>query len=189
MTVPAAVALEVVQLMAVPVQQPSAPLAPDSGLLEASVRDRLLRLVNETPGLNKSALCESLGVAWGTVAYHTRILAAAGLIDSEAHGREVFLFPPGLDGAVRRRARALRMPEADRVLAALSRVREASLLEVSRMAGLSRKVVRRRLQELMDAGLVQDKGSRRSRYATQRPGFSALASRALDAGFGFFPRP
>jgi predicted transcriptional regulator len=188
MAAPSTAVLEVQQLA---YASPLVPRAPSSESMrgpEAPVRDRLLRLVNDRPGLNKSALCAHLGVAWGTVAYHTRILSAAGLLDSEAHGREVFLFPPSLDGGVRRRVRALRMPESDRVLQALSSVREASLLELSRLAGLSRKVVRRRLQELMDAGLVQDKGTRRSRYAATRPGAPPFGARPPEASLGLVPQ-
>lgn len=142
----------------------SFPSTPPADLPDRSVRDRLLQLVHHAPGLNKSDLRAHLGVAWGTVAYHVRVLTAAGLIEAEPRGRDVFLFPRGLCDVTRLQARALRTPEASRVLAALADVREASLVELSERAGLSRKVVRRRLQELVGAGLVQDKGLRRSRY-------------------------
>lgn len=128
-------------------------------------RQRLLALVAEQPGINKSRLCTRLGVAWGTVAYHVHILASAGLVDVESVGREVNLFPRGLAEGQRRLLKALRDPAAVQVVEALGAVREASLQGLSTQLGLSRKVVRRHLAQLLAAGLVQDKGTRRARYA------------------------
>lgn len=128
-------------------------------------RQRLLALVAAHPGINKSRLCDGLGVAWGTVAYHVHILANAGLVDVEAVGREVNLFPRGLSESQRRLLKALREPAALQVLEALGTVRETGLQELSTQLGVSRKVVRRHLAQLLEAGVIQDKGTRRARYA------------------------
>ncbi|MFA5944450.1 MAG: winged helix-turn-helix domain-containing protein [Candidatus Thermoplasmatota archaeon] len=129
------------------------------------MRERLLALVHEQPGINKSALCGRLGIAWGTVSYHVTILADAGLVDVEAEGRETNLFPRGLAEGRRRLLRVLREPMAQQVLGALGLVREGGLHELSAQLGQSRKIVRRHLSQLLAAGLVQDKGTRRPRYA------------------------
>ena len=154
---------------AVQVQVPSPPaLAPEvpSGIQGLSpTRQRLLALVAAQPGINKSRLCAGLGVAWGTVAYHVHILATSGLIDVEAVGREVNLFPRGLSESQRRLLKALREPTALQVVEALGLVRETGLQDLSAQLGVSRKVVRRHLAQLLQAGLVQDKGTRRARYA------------------------
>lgn len=137
----------------------------DPPVLPTPVRQRLLNLVNTEPGINKTSLCGRLGVAWGTVAYHVEVLACAGLIEVKPEGREANLFPRGLADSRRRLLLALRAPDAQLVLGAVGAVRQSSLLELSRRIGLSRKVVRRHLAQLQAAGLVQDKGTRRPRYA------------------------
>jgi DNA-binding transcriptional ArsR family regulator len=139
-------------------------------------RQRLLALVAAQPGINKSRLCAGLGVAWGTVAYHVHILATAGLVEVEAVGREVNLFPRGLSEGQRRLLKVLREPTALQVVEALGLVRETGLQDLSAQLGVSRKIVRRHLVQLLEAGLVQDKGTRRARYAlvaSPRPHASA----------------
>lgn len=131
--------------------------------------------MREKPGINKSALCGELGVAWGTVAYHIGVLADAGLVEVEAAGREANLFPKGLAGHRRRMLVALRQPEARQVFGAVAAVREISLRDLCLRLGMSRKTVRRHVTQLLQAGLVEDKGSRRPRYAVLAgPGHAGL---------------
>jgi DNA-binding transcriptional ArsR family regulator len=129
------------------------------------VRDRLLDLVAGQPGINKSDACRHLGVAWGTVSYHVRILAAAGQVTVESVGREASIFPAGTPEARRKALRALLEDDARLVLGILGRVREGSLLDLAVLAQRSRKVVRRHLRALVAAGLVQERGLGRPRYA------------------------
>jgi predicted ArsR family transcriptional regulator len=130
----------------------------------SSVRQRLLAVVRESPGISKSDACVRLGVAWGTVAHHVSRLCRDGLLEVEAVGRRVALFSAGTAAGERRSAPLLRDAHAACVLRLLADERQASLCEVGRALAVSRKVARRVLRGLLAAGLVENTAAGRPRY-------------------------
>lgn len=152
----------------------------------ASVRDRLLHLVHDEPGLNKSEACSRLGVAWGTVSHHVARLERDGLLVREARGRDVLLFASGTGVGLRRSAPALRDELAARLLLVLGQRRQASLVEVAAALSVSRKVARRVVRSLQAAGLVHNQAPGRPRYTRAQP--AAVAPRPVAPLVRLAPR-
>lgn len=155
------------------------------------VRERLVALVSQHPGLNKSDACRQLAVAWGTLAYHVRMLRAAGLLVAEAHGREVLLFPPASTPQSRLRDRAIRPADAHRILAALGDMRQSGLYDLSRHCNLPPKAVRRHVSSLLAAGFIENHAIGRPRYvlsAKARYELQREPAPETIARFGLQPR-
>jgi len=133
------------------------------------VRDRLLGLIAARPGINKISACQTLGVAWGTISYHVDRLRRTGRIEVEHVGRDAALFPVGMSPSLKRSSLALREDAARRLLGVLAQWRQGSLGELSRALGVSRKVGRRLILDLVAAGLLANQRTAgRPRYVLQR---------------------
>ena len=131
-------------------------LVPPDQIAAGTVRDRLLALVHSDPGISKSELCRSLGIAWGTASYHVQILERAGLLELQRVGRAKALFPADLGEQFRVALVCKRAREGQLVLETLRRVPQATQRDLAVWLGVSRKVVRRAIQSLLDAGLIAD---------------------------------
>jgi predicted transcriptional regulator len=107
--------------------------------LESEVRNRILALVRENPGLCLSDAAERMGVARNTVRHHLRILARVGLIRVANEANLKVYYPAG--------AQPLKVPawlrRNETCLAILRAVAESA-------TGLAREDVRTLLPDLPD---------------------------------------
>ena len=131
----------------------------------ARTRERLLAAIQGRPGLHKSALCAELGLAWGTVDYHLRVLARQGLVSIWPAGRETRCFPGGLHPRQKALLSALADGCGSRIALLLRHFPGRGIGEMSEQLGLSSKVVRRRLLRMVEDGMVQRTGTHRPRYS------------------------
>jgi len=119
--------------------------------------------------LNKSELCKMVGLAWNTVGHHLRILAKRGSIGVEDrgwdHGVFVAAVPPSHKGWLR----ALHDEDSASVLLELLRDPPLGVYDLSHRLGHSHKVIRRRINRLVDDGVVEKHGDARPRYRPATP--------------------
>lgn len=117
-------------------------------------REAILDLVIETPGIHKSELCRRLELSWGTVSHHVSMMSRNGLLDAVRNGRELSLFPPQVAERFQTVFLALREDGSNELLALLASGKPQPLSSLSRALNCSRKVVRRQLAQLQEAGVV-----------------------------------
>lgn len=138
------------------------PPAPRGG---SPSREQLLAAVHARPGINKSALCAALGLAWGTVDYHLRVLVRDGHVTLRPEGRETRCFPGGLQPSHKALLSALADGSGQRIAFVLRHCPGQGIGALSQRLGLSSKVVRRRLVRMLEAGMLQRVGTYRPRYS------------------------
>jgi predicted transcriptional regulator len=120
-----------------------------------ATRQEIVNLLSRQPGLNKSQLCRALGLAWGTVAHHVRLLEAEKRIVRQDLGGRKHLFVPGTQPQELALMVLLRQEPANRILDLLQDHPGLGIQDLSRSMSLSRKIVRRFLFSLERMGLVQ----------------------------------
>ncbi|HLE46889.1 MAG TPA: winged helix-turn-helix transcriptional regulator, partial [Candidatus Thermoplasmatota archaeon] len=141
-------------------------------------RHAILATIAKNPGTSISELRKVLGVGWGTVQHHLRLLVAAGFIRTVTEGRCRRLFPAEAPAeqsyrvALLRRARILELAKA--VIGAPGRIQR----ELARELGMSRKTMRRSVDLLVDAGLIHEVRLPRTRQYFP----TSLLGRIMDAG-------
>lgn len=137
-------------------------------------RREILNLLRSEPGLTKSQVCRRLNLAWGTVSHHTRVLERDGALarrrilgfnryyTSDARGPELQLMP------------LLRESLVPYLLQRVEATPGIGIQKLSRELGLGRKVIRRQLESMVEAGLVE-------RSSDYRPKFFVLERGRLVA--------
>ncbi len=121
-------------------------------------------VIQDQPGINKMALCDATGLAWGTVFRHIKLLEEHGEVQVRREGREVQVFPAEVPFEQLRHLAALREDEAMELLDVVYARGEVRIQELAIALKLSRKVIRRHLRSLCDAGLVRQSRHYHPRY-------------------------
>jgi DNA-binding transcriptional ArsR family regulator len=132
-------------------------------------RRRILAAIAQRPSLNKSELCEAVGLAWNTVGHHLRILSKRGLVKVAYRGWDHGVFAATVPVSHRGWLRALHDPDCARVLRELLRDNPLGVYELSNRLGHSHKVIRRHLNRLIDDGVAERLGEARPRYRLLQP--------------------
>jgi len=117
-------------------------------------RERILGAIKARPGQNKSQLCGELGLGWGTVSHHLKILCKSHLVNTHRQGRTVRLFPTGLSP---KHVLWLSALEDHRAVAIMMSLRQDPSLRIDDLAdrlGFSRKTVRKYMALLHQDDLV-----------------------------------
>lgn len=139
------------------------PIVP-SGRTGDFARRMIMKVVEEHPGVHKSELCRQVGLGWGTVSYHLRLLERARRLQTVSGKREVRVFLGNIPQE-RMKALAALQGEGGQAVAGLLAdrpgVRQA---DICRALGASRKLIRRHLEVLQKEGLITSEGNRRARY-------------------------
>jgi predicted transcriptional regulator len=145
--------------------------------LPASTRDALVDIIRARPGINKSGLCESSNLAWGTIHYHVELLRRQGRIQVVETGWESLHFVGLLAPHEMAWIAALREQQARLVLERLDDGEARRAGELAQAMGLSRKVIRRHLTVLGDAGIVEKRGYRQALYRLRTEARGLLGSK------------
>lgn len=152
-----------------------------------ATRARIRALVAAEPGIHVSELAQRLGISWHTVGYHLGVLARGGLLILEKRGRERRVFLVGIPPRHRQWLAALRTEEAAEVLRILLRAPRLSVPVLSRRMGFSEKIVRRQMERLSDAGLVERRGELRPVYEPSPLAAGPPEARWLERQLGLAP--
>jgi predicted transcriptional regulator len=133
-------------------------------LNSAHTRDKILRYIRENPGTYRSKISQEFGLSWGSIVYHVRILQAQGLVhETGARGRLILW----ANGAGERRAQlaaVLNRRWRTEVLQVVRGNAPLGIQDLSEQLGLSRKIVRRVLEDLMSQGFLTRQPGRRGKF-------------------------
>jgi predicted transcriptional regulator len=133
--------------------------------LELPSRRAIYRAIETTPGIHFRALFEELDYAQGTLQYHLRWLADAGLVDVSEDGDYTRYYPAGsFDPADRQVMNALRRTYARRIVAYLAAEGPMTTSELAETLEKSGSTVSWHLSKLHDAGLLERRRDGRSVY-------------------------
>lgn len=127
-------------------------------------RARIMQLVRAHPGIHTAQIKERLDLAWSTVDYHLRVMERDGIIRVSKMGRENHIFPLDVEPTQHMWFAALRDEGAHRVFQRLIELPGQGVPMLSEWAGLSHKVIRRQLTDLVDVGLVTRRGRARPTF-------------------------
>jgi predicted transcriptional regulator len=120
------------------------------------LRKRILGLVEKSPGLSISDICEGTGRRWGTVKHHLHLLEAADLLKGVRRGRERNYFPPRTARGERERLALLRQDRASELAQAVLEEPGVVQRSLTRNLGVTRKVLRHHVERLKQAGLLEE---------------------------------
>ena len=152
-----------------------------------ATRGRIRTLVQDEPGIHVSEIAERLAISWHTAGYHLGILARSRLVHLEKNGRERRVFPSGLPPRHRQWLAALRTEQAAEVLRILLRDPRLSVPVLSRRMGFSEKIVRRQVERLAEAGLVERRGELRPVYQPSVQAVAGPETKWLERRLGLPP--
>lgn len=154
-----------------------------------ATRRRIMAAIAQNPSLNKSELCEVVGLAWNTVGYHLRVLAQRGAVRVDDRGWDHGVFVATVPAGHRGWLRALHDENCSRILGELLREPPLGVYELSNRLGYSRKVIRRHLNRLIDDGVAEKLGESRPRYRLLAPPSELPLTpiKEMDAGLDIGP--
>lgn len=137
-------------------------------------RLEIINTLRHEPGFTKSQLCRFLGLSWGTISHHVRLLEGEGAIVGRAlHGRRrLFVAHTRPDDMVN--TQLARNPIVPRLLDLLDGTPGVGIQALAGELSVDRRIVRRNLDVLIDAGLVQQTRDYHPRF------FVAERQRALS---------
>lgn len=138
--------------------------SPDSHVSRAIVQVT----VEREPGIHVSEIAERTGLSWHTVDYHLGVLRRSGRVVLQRKGRNRCVFPTSIPRRQRRWLASLRADPARAILLALLEDPGQGIPALARRTGLSMKVVRRRVADLVRAGILTRAGTWRPVYAVRR---------------------
>lgn len=118
-------------------------------------RRLVLDAVLAAPGIHKSEISETTGLAWGTTTYHVEQLLRAGAIRCHALRKEVLLHGANTSSLEACKARVLRNALASRIAHQLSSHGKMSVADLCLLLQSSRKAISRQLDALIGIGIVQ----------------------------------
>jgi DNA-binding transcriptional ArsR family regulator len=132
-------------------------------LLDDPVRQALHDRAREDPGVHQAALVEEAGVGKGAALHHIRKLVEADLLARFEQGGYVRYHVPGeADPEEARREAVLRAGSNRPVYEALAEDPTRSLRDVAGEVGVSAPTVHRSVEQLREAGLVDEEGRPRT---------------------------
>lgn len=131
-------------------------------LLDNDLRSAILDRAARDPGIHASELARQLDVAVTTILYHGRLLDEHGLVIlRRSNGQIAFLDPEAASCEVERElVCTLRTPAKRRVLQAIRDAPGSSMADLARRLDRARTTVKHHVDELREAGLVRDDGTR-----------------------------
>lgn len=127
-----------------------------SELLDNGHRDRVYKLIQESPGIGLSEIAEKTGLGWGTTVYHLDRLERASFVASERAGLHRCYFPVGLVPKESRRLIGALKADTTRSIAEFLVTRPgATQTELCEALGMSASAASKQITKLEGAGLVR----------------------------------
>lgn len=117
-----------------------------STLLDAPVRDGILQVVRETPGVSASSVGRRLGLSHGQLDHHLKLLRKHGIVIARREGREIRLFAAG--------ATMLPSDAAHERIRSFVGERPATITAIAEQLGCSKQTVHYHVRRMHAAGLV-----------------------------------
>lgn len=140
-------------------------------IVDHPVRDQVLSVIRDRPGISVSELARAVGAYRTTIAFHVDRLRAAGLVRAVHAGRRVVLFASERDATWDDLVHALLSEPACRVVAAALVERPgARAWELCDQLDMSERAVYHHVHRLVAAGLVETvwRGAHRGLAASPR---------------------
>lgn len=145
------------------------------------MRLRILSAIHDRPGTSISELCARLASQWGTVHHHLQVLEAERLIRGIVEGRSHRYFLPGTPPDEAARIALLRRARILMVARAVALQPGVIQRDVTRIAGVSRKMFRTYVELLAQSGLLQEvRQSGRCRYYPTHELMRVIGAEAED---------
>ena len=132
---------------------------------QGSTRERLVGIIEQEPGINKSGLRERSGLAWGTIHYHLELLKRDRRIQVLETPWEALHFAVGLPPHEMAWIAALRETPRQQLAERIGEAGGLRAAELARRLGWSRKVIGRHLTVLGKAGVLEKRGQRQAVYS------------------------
>jgi DNA-binding transcriptional ArsR family regulator len=132
-------------------------------------RAAILAALSERRGLHKSELRRLVGIGWGNLGHHLRVLEDEGLVQLEGRGRLTWVFAATVPRAERDLLVATRPSAARRLLEAIGVRDRVTVGSLSQELDLSKKVIRRHLGALARAGAVERSAGHPPSFAKPTP--------------------
>ncbi|HWH09337.1 MAG TPA: winged helix-turn-helix transcriptional regulator [Candidatus Thermoplasmatota archaeon] len=127
-----------------------------SDLLDNQHRDRVYKLIQETPGLGVSEISKETGLGWGTTVYHLDRLERAGFVASERGGLHKCYYPVGTVRPEARKGMGALKADTTRSIAEYLLARPgATQTELCKDLNLSPSQASKQVSKLEEAGLVR----------------------------------
>ena len=127
-----------------------------SELLDNEHRDKVYKLVQETPGIGLTEIAQRTGMGWGTTVYHLDRLERAQMLASERVGMHRCYFPMGtVPRGARKGIGTLKADTTRSVAAFLVERPGASQTDLCEGLGLSASAASKQVTKLESAGLVR----------------------------------
>lgn len=122
---------------------------------DSRLRQEILTIVNDSPGIRLTELMERMSVGWGTLYHHLGKLREAGLIQTQVAGRRRLVYPIHRAAAFDSSAQSLLCGRTARLVAlSIQRAPHRSLIEICDELGLSPRSTYYHVRRLLDAGLI-----------------------------------
>lgn len=137
---------------------------------ESLTRSAILDALEARGGAHKSELCRMTGRGWGTIGHHVYVMVRDGRVETEVHGRKLWVFRPTMTRAERDWLIATSNPQRNRLLDVIRGVKPSSTIsELSQEMATSKKIVRTHLGHLRRAGAVGKLSGNPPRYVAREP--------------------
>ena len=144
-------------------------------------RGRILNTIFVEPGIHKSEICRRTGLGWGTVGYHLHKLRVDKYISTVRANGRLITIPREIPHGDALTVHALRQPPTRSILRHLLEARQGTV-GLSNEFGMSRKVMRRHLSTLADAGLIARGEGHRGRFHATVKGRMTIREDAHEGG-------
>lgn len=129
-----------------------------------AARARIMQIIRSDPGIHTADISEKTGLKWSTVDYHLRVLKRSNVLKIIKARRECHAFPLDIEPRQHLWFATLRDQGTNRVFQRLLQLPGQGVPMLSEWAGLSHKIIRRQLTDLLDAGLVNKHGISRPTF-------------------------
>jgi DNA-binding IclR family transcriptional regulator len=123
-------------------------------LVHGDTRQRVLEAIRQRPGVTRTDLCRHTALSWGAVHHHVRWLLREGAIRQRRAAKQAILYPADTRTDLIPYMRLLREDVPPQILHELAVQPDSGIQEISRSLTQSRKVIRRYLSTMVQAGLV-----------------------------------
>ena len=129
-----------------------------------AARARIMQIIRSNPGIHTADISNKVDLAWSTVDYHLRVLKRSNVLKIVKARRECYAFPHDIEPNQQLWFATLRDPGTNRIFQRLLELPGQGVPMLSERMGLSQKVIRRQLTDLVDVGLINKRGISRPTF-------------------------